>query len=423
MDVLLKNATVIDALSQHHLRAKDIFISEGIIQKIADHISSEKNTTVVNADGAYVSIGWTDIFSDFSDAGFEHRETLETGAEAALHGGFTKVLVVPNTKPAIDNKSQAAYIAEKSKSLPIQIFPLGAISRNIDGQALAEMYDMRDAGAAAFSDGLHPVQSAGLFLKALQYVKAFNGILVQQPFDASIGTHGLINEGIISTRLGLQGLPAISEELMIMRDIELLRYTASRLHITGISSAKSVELIANAKKEGLDVTCSVTPYHLFFTDEDLQTYDTNLKTNPPLRTKNDREVLRRAVLDGTIDAVASHHFPLHYDDKTIEFEYAKNGMIGLQTAYALVQESLPNADAERISALFSTNPAKIFGIKNPKIEEGEKADLTVFHPKKNTVFTRDNNKSKSQNSPLFGKTLTGRVLATISKNHIFIHQQ
>ncbi|ANI88607.1 dihydroorotase [Arachidicoccus ginsenosidimutans] len=421
MNVLLKNVTIVDAGSSHHLQVKDILIDNGIIQRIDSNISAE-NIEVLDCGAAFVSKGWIDIFSHFSDPGKEYRETLESGAAAAFSGGFTKVFTIANTQPVIDNKAQVSYIVEKSKSLPVQVFPLGAITQHAEGKDLSEMYDMHNSGAIAFSDGLNPVQSPGLFLKALQYVKAFDGILIQQPFDKSIGTYGLINEGIISTKLGLPGLPAIAEELMIARDIELLRYTESKLHVTGISTAKSVALIAKAKAEGLNITCSVAPYQLFFTDADLQSYNTNLKTNPPLRSKEDQIALKQAVLDATIDVITSHHFPLHSDEKDVEFEYAKNGMLGLQTSYNLVQESLPELSAERIVELFNTNPAKIFGLKNEKIEEGKTADLTVFQPTGVTIFTKENNKSKSQNSPLFNKELKGKVLATVAKNHFFINQ-
>ena len=421
MNVLLKNVVITDAASPYHLQKKDIFIENGIIQRIEENIPQE-NSEALDGKGAFISNGWTDIFSHFSDPGKEYRETLESGAQAALAGGYTSVFTIANTHPVIDNKAQVSYIVEKSKTLPVQVFPVGAVTQHADGKDLSEMYDMHQAGAVAFSDGLNPVQSPGLFLKALQYVKAFDGILIQQPFDKSIGTFGLISEGIISTQLGLPGIPAIAEELIVQRDIELLRYTGSRLHITGISTAKSAKLIADAKAEGLDITCSVTPYHLYFTDEDLQSYDTNLKTMPPLRGKEDRDALRKAVADGTIDIIASHHFPLHSDEKDVEFEYAKSGMIGLQTAYALVQESLPELPAERIAELLYTNPASIFGLHKNEIREGVAADLTIFNPDGKTTLTKENNKSRSGNSPLLGKTLKGKVVATIVKNHIFINK-
>ena len=221
------------------------------------------------------------------------------------------------------------------------------------------MYDMKNSGAIAFSDGTHPVQSPGLFLKALQYVKAFEGVLIQLPLDKSIGAGGLINEGVISTRLGLPGIPSLAEEIIIKRDIDLLRYTQSKLHLTGISTQNSLALIAAAKKEGLNISCSVTPYHLFFCEEDLQTYDTNLKVNPPLRSKSDMLALREAVVNGVVDCIASHHMPQDWDNKVCEFEYAKNGMTGLETSFAVVNHLLPELTKERLVQLFSLNAHRL----------------------------------------------------------------
>ena len=310
---------------------------------------------------------------------------------------------------------------QKSKSLAVNIHPLGAITKNIEGKDLAEMYDMHASGAIAFSDGLQPVQTPGLFLKALQYVKAFDGILIQMPIDNTIGTHGLVNEGIISTQLGLPGIPAIAEEIMIKRDIELVRYTNSKLHLTGVSTEKSVQLIEAAKAEGLLISCSVTPYHLFFCDEDLQDYDTNLKVNPPLRSKQDMLALRKAVINGTIDCIASHHIPQNWDNKTCEFEYAKNGMIGLETSFAVVNEVLPKLTTEQLIKLFSFNARSIFKIALHTIEEGADADITLFNRNKNTLLTKENIKSKSSNSPFLNKELKGKVIGIINKGQLFLN--
>lgn len=417
MDILIKNTILSKNGRTDKKSAIDILIKEGIITNIAPSID-QADFEILDAQGAFVSPGWVEIFSDFADPGMEYREVLKTGAAAAFSGGFTRVFLVPNTNPVVDNKSQVSYLVEKSKSLPVQILPIGAISKGACGNELAEMYDMNDSGAIAFSDGKYPVQSPGLFLKALQYVKTCDSVLIQQPFDKTIGTHGLINEGIVSTRLGLPGLPAIAEELMIQRDIELVRYTESKVHFTGISAAKSVALIKAAKAEGLNVTCSVTPQHLLFTDEDLVTYDVNLKINPPLRTPIDRDALRAGVLDGTIDIIATHHFPQHFDDKVKEFEYAKNGMIGLQTTYSALMEALPSLTADRIQDLLSDNAVRIFGLEVLEIRIGQKANLTLFDPNKSSTFTKEGNKSKAQNSPYFDRQFKGAVIATIAHNQI-----
>ena len=421
MNILLKKVLIADSLSPHFNTIKDIFIKDGSIRKIGSDID-EAADTIINTPNLMASQGWVDVFADFADPGFENKETLETGAAVAIAGGFTQVFVLPNTQPVIDKKTQVNYIVQQTKHLPATIRPLGAISKLCEGKELAEMYDMYQSGAVAFTDGLQPVQSAGIMVKALQYIKAFNGVLMQVPIDKSIGAQGLMNEGIISTQLGLPGMPALAEELIIQRDIELLRYTGSRLHITGISTANSITLIKRAKQERLDITCSVTPYHLMFCDEDLQSYDTNLKVNPPLRTAADRTALQQAVADGWIDCIASHHLPQHWDDKTCEFEYAKPGMTGLQTAFAIVQTVLPDLSSDLLVNIFSANARKIFGLPETIIKEGQNAEITLFSREQNTTLTTENNKSKSLNTPLLNTKLKGKVVAVVNKGNLFLNQ-
>jgi dihydroorotase len=413
MNILLKQVTIADPNSPFNGAVKDILIENGIIKQIADSVTTDNE--VIELTGFIVSPGWVDIFSHFCDPGFEYRETLETGAAAAAAGGYTQVFALPNTNPAVQNKPQVEYIVQKSKPLPVTIHPLGAVTKGIEGKDLAEMYDMHDGGAIAFSDGTTPVQSAGLMVKALQYVKPFNGVIIQLPQDKSLGQHGLMNEGITSTRLGLPGIPAIAEELIIRRDIELLAYAGSKLHITGVSTEKGLQLIQSAKDAGLDITCSVTPYHLFFCDEDLQTYDTNLKVNPPLRTKQDMLALREGVKNGWVDCIASHHIPQNWDGKTCEFEYAKNGMIGLQTAFAVVNTAIPGLMADKIAGLFSLNARRIFNLPVPAIEEGAVAELTFYNAQETFVLQKQNILSKSQNTPFIQVPLTGKVVGIAAK--------
>lgn len=415
MKILVKQAVIADPNSPFNGQVTDILIEEGIITSIAP-LLSKPTDEVISAEGLTIAPGFVDIFANFCDPGYEYKETLETGAEAAAAGGFTRVFVIPNTQPVVDSKSQVEYISQQSKSLPVTIYPLGSITKGIEGKVLAEMYDMRQSGAIAFSDGTLPVQSPGLLLKALQYVKAFDGVLIQLPLDKSIGAGGLINEGVISTRLGLPGIPALAEEIIIKRDIDLLRYTGSKLHITGISTAKGLELIAAAKKEGLSISCSVTPYHLFFCEEDMQTYDTNLKVNPPLRSKSDMLALREGVLSGTVDCIASHHMPQDWDNKTCEFEYAKNGMTGLETSFAVVNHLLPELKPERLIALFSLNARNIFQLPATNIAEGNVAELTLFSKKAITQISKENLKTKSPNTPFMERELNGKVLGIIHKS-------
>ena len=421
MKCLLKQVYITDTGSPHHHSRKDILIADGIITRIADHIS-ENADQVIEAEDLYVSAGWTDVFAHFCDPGYEYKETLQSGAAAAAGGGFTTVFVIPNTKPAMDAKSQVEYVVQQSKSLPVNIVPIGAVTKNTDGKELAEMYDMNNSGAIAFSDGLNPVQSAGILLKALQYVKAFNGVIIQIPDDKTIAPQGLINEGIVSTRLGLPGKPMMTEELIVARDIKLARYAGSKLHFTGVSSPKSLEYIKRAKDGGIQVTCSVTPYHLSFCDEDLLSYDTNLKVNPPLRTREDMMALRKAVADGTIDCIATHHMPQDWDNKTCEFEYAKNGMIGLETCYGVLKTVLPDVSEDRWIELLSKNAASIFGLETGTVTENAKANLTLFQPGKRYEFTKDTIKSKSQNSPFIGKQLTGKAYGIIKEEKIVLNK-
>lgn len=416
MTILLRQVKIADTQSPFNGLVKDILLKDHSIISITDHYKGEADQIIDNP-GTIVSPGFVDLFVHFCDPGMEHRETFATGAAAAMNGGFTTVFAIPNTNPVIDNKSQVSYIKQNSQALPIHIYPIGALSKKLEGKELAEMIDMHTNGAVAFSDGLHPVQNTLLFLKALQYVKAFDGVAIQMPIDKSLGSLGLMNEGILSTKLGLPGIPAIAEELIISRDIELLRYTKSKLHITGVSTAKGLGMISEAKKEGLQLTCSVTPYHLFFSEEDLHDYDTLLKVFPPLRTKLDQKALLAAVENGTIDCISSHHMPQDWDGKTIEFENAKPGIASIETSFAAVHHLLPSLSLEKLTALFSTNARSIFNLPAASIIEGGEAELTLFSTSLQTCMTAKESKSKSANSPFWDKKLSGKIIGTIAKGH------
>ncbi|MFT3701788.1 MAG: dihydroorotase [Agriterribacter sp.] len=417
MDILIRKAVITYPGSALNGQVKDILIKNGIISSITENCT-DKVDTVIEQQGLHVSPGWVDVFAHFCDPGYEFKETLETGANAAAAGGYTHVFVLPNTNPVVHSKSQTEYIREKSRALPVNIHAIGAISKNAEGKELAEMYDMFSNGAIAFSDGLKPVQSSGVMLKALQYVKAFEGVVIQLPDDKSIGAHGLMNEGIVSTRLGLPGKPVISEEMMIARDIELAAYAESKLHFTGISSKKSLQHIQAAKQKGLQVTCSVTPLHLFFSDEDLLSYDTNLKSNPPLRTPEHRDALLDAVKKGEIDIIASHHYPQEWDSKTCEFEYAGYGAIALETAFGVAGSVGINAD--RWVEMCAINARNIFGLQAAEIKEQSIADITLFNPSETFLFDQKNIQSKSKNSPFVGKSLKGKVIGVINGDKLFL---
>ena len=421
MTILLRQVKIADTKSPFNGLVKDILLQDHQIISITDKYKGEADQTI-ELKNAFVSPGFVDPFVHFCDPGMEHRETLDSGAAAAQQGGFTTVFVIPNTQPVIDTKSQVTYIKQHSQDLPIHILPIGALSKKLEGKDLAEMIDMHSNGAVAFSDGLYPVQSTLLFLKGLQYVKAFDGVVIQMPIDKSLGSLGLMNEGILSTRLGLPGIPAIAEELIIQRDIELLKYTSSKLHITGVSTAKGIALIAAAKKEGLQITCSVTPYHLFFTEEDLKDYDTLLKVFPPLRTKEDQKAIIAAVENGTVDCISTHHMPQDWDGKTIEFENAKAGIASIETSFAAVKQVVPSLSETKLSELFSTNARNIFNLSSASIVEGAEAELTIFSSQETTNLSKTNSKSKSANSPFWDIDLKGKVLGTYVKGKISINK-
>lgn len=418
MKLLIKQAQVIAPSSPLNGKKQDILIENGKITRIAASVTGQADQ-VISEEGICVSPGWMDIFADFADPGQEYRETIETGARAAAAGGFTDVMLIPNTSPVTDTKAQTDYLVQKGKQTPVNIHPIAAITRKTEGKDLAEMYDMHQAGAIAFGDGINPVQSAGLLLKALQYVKTIDGTVIQLPDDSSIGANGLMNEGIVSTRMGLPGKPIVAEELMVARDIKLARYTESRLHFTGISSPKSLEYIKRGKEGGIQISCSITPYQAFFCDEDLAGYNTHLKLNPPLRNRNDMLTIRQALLDGSVDCIASHHLPQHWDGKACEFEYARYGMISLETMFAVV--TTIGLDPQTFVQMQAVNARRLFGLPVPEIAEGADACLTIFAPA--AAFTPDekNIRSKSKNSPFTGMPLKGKVIGIVNKAQVHLN--
>lgn len=415
MQVLIQQAKITDTRSGFHNQIVDILIEDGIIKDIAPSIDA-KGATVVKADGLCVSTGWTDILVDYREPGYEHKETITSGLKAAAAGGYTHVLTAPNTNPAVSTKSIVQSLVQKAAGNVVSLHPLGAITQDIEGKNLAEMLDMHAHGAVAFSDGWKPVQNAQVMLKALEYVKAFNGTLLQIPVDSTLAAGGLMHEGPESVRLGMPGIPSLSETILLYRDIELLRYTGSRLHVTGVSTAEGVEMIRNAKKEGLNITCSVTPYHLVLNDTALGGYSSMYKVMPPIRSEADRQALLAGVADGTIDCIASHHRPQEWDAKTKEYEYAADGMNIQEIAYNLVLQAV---GAERVATLF-TAARDIFGLGNTNIEKGAVADMTLYTASGSQQL--DKMQSASANNPFIGTVLQGRVIGIINNKQVHLNQ-
>lgn len=410
MSMLIKNAIVSDPSSSFNGKRVDLLIRQGKIVKIGSKLKDE-NVKIIEAGGRYLSPGWVDCLADYREPGFEYKETIQSGLNAAMEGGFSEVIIVPNTQPAVTNASLVEFVRKKASGHSVQLSVAGSLSKNIEGKELAEMLDMYHAGAIAFSDGWQPLQDAMMMLKALEYVKAFDGIIIQVPVQESLSKGGLMNESEVSVKLGMPAMPAMSESLIIHRDLELLRYTQSKVHFSGVSTAASLALIKAAKKEGLNVTCSATPYHLLFSDERLAGYDSNFKVNPPLRTEKDRRELIKGLRDGVIDCIATHHRPQDIDAKNKEFEYAGWGMNCQETCWSMLLEAVPGMDMEFWVKILSQNPREIFKLKKVAIEEGQMASLTLFDSITEWVFDSKSKKSKGVNNPYLGKNLKGKAIA------------
>lgn len=418
MRCLIKRVTVVDPASSLHRKTVDLLVQDGIL-KLADSASSAHADKVIEIEGLMLSPGWVDVGAYVGDPGMEHREDLRSLRESAAAGGYTTVAIWPNTIPPIDSKADVLYILNQNAGKAVELLPIGALSAKCEGKTLTEMIDMHSAGAIAFSDGLHSLQDGGLLLRALQYVQFFEGLILNAPLDQNVAAGGQMHEGVMSTSLGLRGVPSLAEELMVHRDLEILAYAGSRLHLHGISAAGSVELVRAAKKQGLHVSASVPALNLVFTDEALHAFDSNLKVQPPLRDESDRLALLQGLQDGTIDFIYSNHVPLDTEAKDLEFPYAEFGAIGLETAFALCRTHLGAAlPLDRLIELLSIHPRKVLGLEPVRIEEGAVANLTLFHPDQEWVYEESAIRSKSRNSPLIGHTFRGKALGVIRGHEV-----
>jgi len=419
MSTLLKNATIIAATSPYHLQKKDILISNtGTIDKIAENISNEGVDKVITLENLHISAGWFDTSVSLGEPGFEERETIKHGLQVAAKSGFTSIAVNANTNPIIDSKSDVEFLINKANNSATNLYPIAALTQKSKGIEMAELYDMQQSGAIAFGDYNKAVENDNLMKVALLYAQNFNGLILSFPKNNAIAGEGIANEGIQSTKLGLKGIPALAEHIHIARDLFLLEYTGGKLHIPTISSAKSVDLIKEAKRKGMRVTCSVSAHPLTLTDEELNEFDSNFKTAPPLRTKQDIKALQEGVKTGVIDIITSDHNPIDIEHKKVEFSEAKDGVIGLESAFAAINSVL---EISEFINCITTNPKTIFGIANLEIKEGEKADITLFNPQGETTFLEESILSTSKNSPFVNKILKGKVYGIFANNQLILN--
>ena len=416
MNALIKSATIVDSKSDFHNETVDILIEKGRISKISKRISNPKNYKEIQLDNLHVSQGWFDSSVSFGEPGFEERETISNGLKTAALSGFTTIALNANSNPVIDSYADITFVQSKAKDNAVTLKPIGALTQGSKGEDLAELYDMTNAGAVAFYDYQKPISNPNLMKIALQYASNFDGLIMSFPQESKITGLGVANEHVNSTKLGLKGNPALAEELQVARDLFILEYTEGKLHIPTVSTAKSVELIRAAKGKKLNVTCSVAIHNLIFTDDVLQEFDTNFKVLPPLRTESDCNALIEGLKDGTIDMVTTDHNPIDIEDKKIEFDYAKYGTIGLESAYGALQTIFTTK--KTISLL--TQGKRRFGIDELLIKEGEKANLTLFNPALDYEFDKSLISSRSKNSAFIGKTLKGKTYGIIANDKIVL---
>ena len=420
--ILIKNGHIVDPRSGKD-GVLDILVEDGKIREVNRNLKVE-NARVIDCTGKYVFPGFIDMHTHLREPGEEYKEDISTGLNAALHGGFTTVLAMTNTKPPIDSRGLVEFVIRRSKEeKKSEVFPVGAITKGKEGRELAEIGDMREGGAIAFSDDGDWVKNSSIMRRALEYSKIFHTVIISHAEDPDLSRLGVANESALSYKLGLRGKPKESEYIAIFRDIALSRLTGGRLHIAHVSTKESAQLIKMAKEEGLPVTAEVTPHHLIFTEENLETFDPVYKVNPPLRKNEDREFLIEALKEGVIDVIATDHAPHASFEKEDEFLAAPFGMIWLDFAFSalytfLIQKN--KLDLKTVIQSLTTGPSKILGLDDRgSLEKGKRADIVIFDPEKDIEITRNFLKSKAKNTPLFGNKLKGKVIITIKEGEVF----
>nr|WP_242693458.1 dihydroorotase [Sabulibacter ruber] len=390
----------------------DLLLKDGHIQKIASSIEAE-NVQVISEEGLCCSIGWFDLIAFSGEPGYEQRETLSNFMNAAAFGGFTEVACLPNVNPITQTRSSVEFFKHRSNNGFVKLHAIAAVTHDLDGKDLAEILDLKAAGAIAFSDGTDSIQAEDTVVKALEYLKLFGGVFINRPENKKLASGGQMHEGIASTRLGLKGIPAIAEEMQVIRDLQILRYIGGRLHLSQLSTAAALQAVRAAKQEGLQVTCDVAAHQCAFTDETLEPFDANFKVSPPFRSSADKAAILEALQDGTIDALVSAHMPWNEEGKELEFDLAETGIIGLQTAYAVANETMTShLSWKELVEKFTHGSRKVVDLPIPSLAEGAKANLTLFNPTKSWVFQENLNASAAKNSPFFGCELKGCVFGT-----------
>lgn len=417
MKILIQAAKILDSNSPFHKKEKNILIQNGRIAEIGD--KNYQADKVIKAEGMILSTGWFDMGTYIGDPGLEHKEDIESGSKAAVAGGFTEIALLPNTVPSIQTKNDVSYLTQGNDNRLLQIHPLASVTKNNKGEELTEMIDLHEAGAAGFTDGLKPIWHTDIFLKSLQYLQKFNGVLIDHPEDIWLNMFGQMHEGINSTMLGLKGMPSIAEEVAISRNIKLLNYAGGRLHLAKLSTAKAIGLIRAAKKK-MNITCDITAYQPLLDDSLLSDFDTNYKVSPPLREQADMDALIKGLEDGTIDVICSGHVPQDAESKEIEFDHADPGMINLQTFASNLVALSEHISWDVLIEKITNGPRSVLNLELPVIDIEAKANLTLFDPACTWTLDEKTNLSKSKNSPWFGKTVTGKAVAVFNNNRHWI---
>ena len=416
--ILIRSAHIIDANSPFNQQLKDILIDKGLIVGIGKKLNADKSTKIIEAQNLHVSPGWMDLRVDFSEPGHEYKEGIESGLDAAAHGGFTSVVVMPSTQPAIDNRSSVEFLKTRGINHIVKLLPAGTVTVKREGEELAEMYDMKQGGAVVFTDDKRSISNNRLLFKALTYVQAFDGLVMDFPMDRDWANEGQIHEGEVSTMVGMKGIPDEAEAMIVARDITMLEYTGGKLHLGPISSGMSVDLIRKAKKKGLSVTAETTHHNIFLTDKALLGFESNFKLMPPLRDEKNRKALLKGLKDGTIDVISSDHKPQDFDEKKLEFGRSSYGAIGLETSFSV--SLMASGDLDLTIEKLVSGPRKALGMELPVIEKGAKAELTLFNPDAEWEVNEQSLHSKSLNSPYLGRTLKGITLGILRDGKMFV---